>query len=293
MDLFTQDRPGMRWPACTFNVAHGTCPPSASRRAEEPRDLPLTSLSWRAPRPPAPRPPLLLLGTEPLRAAAEYFANRVQPHPPGASGDGHPVVIFPGLASDGHAVAPLRAHCQRLGYEAMDWGRGWNTGPNGDIDRWLGLLAADVQRLVGVADAPVTLIGWSLGGLYARELAKLGRLRVRQVITLGTPFNGTPAQTHAAWVYRLLNGEHARPSPALRRRLAAAPPVPTTSIYSRGDGVVAWQSCCHDRPAPRVQDVQVQGSHLGMAWNPKVLRVVADRLAQPAGDWRPYAAAGG
>ena len=70
--------------------------------------------------------------------------------------------------------------------------------------------------------------------------------------------------------------------------LATVPPVPTTSIYSVGDGVVAWQTCCHDRPTRQVQDVEVQASHLGMGWNPRVLRVVADRLAQSPGSWRPY-----
>ena len=236
----------------------------------------------------APRPPLTLLGTEPWRAAVEYLSNRVMPAPAEPVGDGHPVIIFPGLASDGHAVAPLRAHCKRLGYAAIDWGRGWNTGPSGDVDTWLDTLATDVQALVDDMDEAPTLIGWSLGGIYARELAKLAKLPVRQVITIGTPFNGTPEQTHAGWMYRLLNGEKARVSPAMRRRLATAPPVPTTSIYSVSDGVVAWQTCCHDRPTRQVQDVEVQASHLGMGWNPRVLRVVADRLAQPPGRWRPY-----
>ena len=105
------------------------------------------------------------------------------------------------------------------------------------------------------------------------------------MITIGTPFNGSPAQTHAGWVYRLLSGESARPSLAQRRRLATAPPVPTTSIYSHShsDGVVAWQTCRHDRPAAQVPDVLVQGIHLGIGWNRQVLRVVADRLAQPPG----------
>ncbi len=217
-------------------------------------------------RPLAPRPRLALLGSEPWRAAVEYVANRVRPDAPAPAGDGHQVIIFPGLASDGRAVAPLRGHCQRLGYQAIDWGQGWNTGTEAAIDRWLDQLATDMHALLGGLDAPVTLIGWSLGGIYARELAKLGRLPVRQVITIGTPFNGSPAQTHAAWMYRLLSGGPVRLSTGLRRRIATAPPVPTTSIYSRSDGVVAWQACCHDRAGPQVQDVRVKASHLGMGW---------------------------
>ena len=205
------------------------------------------------------------------------------PSPAAPPGDGHPVIIFPGLASDGRALAPLRKHCGRLGYTAMDWGRGFNTGPDGNVDAWLDGLATDVERMLDGHEAPATLIGWSLGGIYARELAKLERLPVRQVITIGTPFNGTPSQTHAGWVYRVLSGAPARLDATLRRRLAVAPPVPTTSIYSRSDGVVAWQACCHDETAASVQDVQVQSSHLGMGWNREVLRVVAERLAQPPG----------
>ncbi len=245
----------------------------------------LTKCMSCAPAVDAPRPPLSLLGSEPWRAAAEFLANQVMPAP-AAAGDGHPVTFLPGLASDGNVVAPLRSHCQRLGCAATDWGRGWNTGPRGDVDRWLHALADAVQALLADSAHAPTLIGWSLGGIDARELAKLGRLQVRQVITIGAPFNGTPEQTHVGWVYRLLSGEKAQLSPALRRPLATAPPVPTTSIYSRTDGVVAWQACRHGAPGRQVQDVEVQGSHLGMGWNPRVLRVVADRLAQRPGHWR-------
>jgi hypothetical protein len=228
-------------------------------------------------RPPV-RPPLHLLGTEPWRAAGELLKSQFM-GAPRARGDGHPVVIFPGLASDGRAVAPLREYCRRLGHVALDWGRGFNTGPKVDVDRWLRALADDVKGLLrGHGQAP-TLIGWSLGGLYARELAKLPDMPVRQVITIGTPFNGSPDNTHVGWLYRLLNGQRARLAPALRQRLRTPPPVPTTSIYSRSDGVVAWQACRHSGRTPsQVQDIEVQGSHLGMGWNPNVLRIVANSL---------------
>ena len=107
-----------------------------------------------------------------------------------------------------------------------------------------------------------------------RELAKLDRRPAGQVITIGTLFNGTPEQAHAGGIYRLLNGEKAQISPAMRRRLASAPPVPTTSIYNVSDGVVAWQTCRHDRPTRPVQDVEMQGGRLAMGENPRVLRVL-------------------
>ena len=107
-----------------------------------------------------------------------------------------------------------------------------------------------------------------------RELAKLDRRPAGQVITIGTLFNGTPEQAHAGRIYRLLNGEKAQVSPAMRRRLASAPPVPTTSIDSISGGVAAWQTCRHDRPTRQVQDVEMQGGRLAMGKNPRVLRVL-------------------
>lgn len=241
-------------------------------------------------RPEPLRPPLALLGSEPLRAAAEFLALKARGTVRAPRGDGHPVVIFPGLASDAYPLVPLRNFCRTLGYTAHDWGRGRNIGPRGDIDAWLARLADDVHRLVSRHGGSPTLIGWSLGGIYARELAKMARLGVRQVITIGTPFAGGPTSTHAGWLYQLLNGAPAVIDPALRLRLRTPPAVPTTSIYSRTDGVVAWQACCHDRPRARLEDIEVSGSHIGMGWNRQVLAIIGNRLAQPADGWRPYAA---
>ena len=227
------------------------------------------------------RPSLTLLGTEPLRAAVEYARLRLRALPPAPPGNGRPVVLFPGLGSDGLALAPLRDYCNSLGYHAMDWQKGRNIGPDGDLEQWLDALADHTRELISPFRKRATLIGWSLGGLYARELAKRMGPRVRQVITLGTPFNWTQDHTNVAWLMRLLKGESAEISPALGARLREPPSVPTVSVYSRGDGVVAWQSCRHGRPLRHVQDFEVEGSHLGMGWNPEVLRVVGDSLARP------------
>ena len=235
------------------------------------------------------RPSLALLGFEPWRAAYEFASHKLGRKYPGvAPGDGHPVIIFPGMASDGTATAPLRQHCESLGYTALDWGRGFNTGPQGNIDEWLAQLAAHTARMLAPFDQSATLIGWSLGGLYAREVAKLLGPKVRQVITIGTPFNSRADHTTVGWIFRLLSGESPKFHPALSARLRRAPDVPTTSIYSRSDGVVAWQTCLHDDASHEVQDVEVRGSHIGLGWNPAVLRVVADRLAQRPGHWLPY-----
>jgi pimeloyl-ACP methyl ester carboxylesterase len=230
------------------------------------------------------RPRLKHTGTEPARALVEYVSHWLARRAPQAAGDGHTVVMFPGLATDATAFGPLRRQCRRQGYTAVDWGRGLNRGPSGDVDGWLDKLAADVAAILAQDPQarPATLVGWSLGGIYAREVAKRLSGSVRRVITLGTPFNSGADHSRVGWLYELLSRQSAHISPALSDRLATPPPVPTTSIYSRSDGVVAWQTCTHGMEHAEVEDIEVSGSHIGMAWNPTVLRIVAERLALPA-----------
>lgn len=236
-----------------------------------------------------PNPSMTLL--EPFRAVMELAFNQFAVPHKSSPGDGHPVVIFPGLGADGSSVSILRAHCQELGYEAYDWGQGFNTGPRGELDAWLEILAQDLSAQLAKHDQPATLIGWSLGGLYARELGKLLAPRLRQVITIATPFNGSVGDNGAGWLSSVLGGSASSIDPDWIQRFRVPPPVRTTSIYSRSDGVVAWETCCHDTCSSLVEDVEVDGSHMGMGWNPAVLNIVADRLSQEAGPWRPYVAA--
>ncbi|RZI62961.1 MAG: alpha/beta hydrolase [Rubrivivax sp.] len=233
-------------------------------------------------------PSWALLGIEPLRAAMEYASCRMMDrsgHPPG---DGHPVIVFPGLAADAQSIAPLVGFCHGLGYAARDWGRGINTGPTGDIDLWLDTLAADIEALVAGQAQPVSLVGWSLGGIYAREVAKRIALPVRQVITIGTPITGEATQTNVSLLYRWVNGALPVLDDDFKSRLIQAPQVPTTSIYSRSDGVVAWQACVQAEDHPMIDNVEVDGSHCGLVWNPAVLKVVADRLSQAPETWYRY-----
>ncbi|MDB5744981.1 MAG: alpha/beta hydrolase [Polaromonas sp.] len=238
------------------------------------------------------RPSLTLLSSEPWRAAMEFLsfkAHDLMKNKALPAGDGHPVIIFPGLATDGSVVAPLRDYCESLGYTAIDWGRGYNIGPKGELDPWLADLAAHTAELLQPHAHTATLIGWSLGGIYAREVAKLLAPRVRQVITIGTPFNAEADHTNVGWLFRMLSGASVAIDPALSERLRTPPPLPTTSIYSRTDGVVAWETCCHAKKTRRVQDIEIDGSHIGMGWNPAVLKIVADRLGQRSARWQPYA----
>jgi hypothetical protein len=233
-------------------------------------------------------PSLALLATEPLRALLDLCAAKVGALPP-IVGDGHPVIVYPGLGAGSMATSQLRAHLQSCRFDVHDWEFGVNTGPDGAFDEWLPQLVARVCGLHARGGRKVSLVGWSLGGIYAREIAKRCPRSVRQVLTLGTPHNAVADANHAGAIFRLLGGDTSQLTPELVARLRERPPVPTTSIYSETDGVVSWRGCLEE-PGPQVENVAVGASHLGMPTHPEVLRIVADRLAQPEGRWRPYGA---
>jgi len=224
------------------------------------------------------------VGLEPLRAVFEYARMQLMNTASFPPGDGHPVVIFPGLASNHNSIAPLREFCQKLGYTAYDWGLGVNTGPQGDLVAWIEQLARHVREVTSAHGQPMSLIGWSLGGIYAREVAKKLEGHVRQVITIGTPFGGTAQQNNLAWIFGSSIGQLSMLDKKLMARLRLAPEVPTTSIFSRSDGLVAWQACMHDGTQERTEDIEVDGSHCGLGWNPEVLTIIADRLGQSGAD---------
>jgi pimeloyl-ACP methyl ester carboxylesterase len=237
---------------------------------------------------PITAPNWLLLGTEPVRSAVEYVRLRSANVAALPRGDGHPVIVFPGLAANQYSIGSMLRLCKQLGYAARDWGRGINTGPQGDLDTWLDELAQHVDTLSAPYRRTMSLIGLSLGGIYAREVAKRLPGRVRQVITLGTPFAGRAEHTNAAWLYRMVNGRAPRFDDALLRRLRTSPDVPTTSVFSRSDGIVAWQACLQSEGAGRAENIEVVSSHCGFGWNARVLSIIADRLHQPEAAWRPY-----
>ncbi|RYX88327.1 MAG: alpha/beta fold hydrolase [Comamonadaceae bacterium] len=231
-------------------------------------------------------PSLALLALEPLRGMADYCHALLTPTPV-PRGDGHPVIVFPGLGGGPLSTRPLRRFLNKSGYVSHDWGQGLNTGPHGDFDDWLDKLDAHLIDVHSAHGRSVSLIGWSLGGVYARELAKRSGKLVRQVITLGTPFADLTANNHASTAYRFLNGDTSQLTPKMQRRLRQCPPVPTTAMYSKTDGIVPWQACMETASAMS-ESVEASGaSHLGLGTHPKVLRIVADRLAQREGRWRP------
>ncbi len=234
-----------------------------------------------------PPPSLALLAME-FRAFWEFGA--VFPSWPllqqAQSGDGHAVVVFPGLASGDGATVPLRRYLDSLGYQTQGWSQGINFGPRAGV-----LTSAKdlLTEAFAKSGRKVSVIGWSLGGIYARELAKELPHMVRGVITLGTPFAGTPKSTNAWRVYELTSGRDIhRESESFN--LPEAPPVPTTSLFSRTDGIVAWQGSIQAPSSvnPNTENIEVFASHVGIGLNPSAWWAVADRLAQAEGQWKPF-----
>ena len=198
-------------------------------------------------------------------------------------GDGHPVLVLPGLGANDFTTAPLRRFLDGLGYVTHPWGQGFNFGPReGVLER----CRRDVRRHFNAHARKVSLIGWSLGGIYRRELAKELPEHVRCVITLGTPFTGHPRATNAWRLFEWVSGQSVH-DPHVLAQIRREPPVPTTSIWSRSDGIVSWR-CSVVAPAPLAENIEVHASHVGMGMNPAALYAIADRLAQPAGHWKPF-----
>ena len=202
-------------------------------------------------------------------------------------GDRHPVLVLPGFTASDRSTAPLRSTLIAQGY----WVHGWRLGPNvGPTDRLLSGIEERLAEVHARHGRPVSLIGWSLGGIYARELAREHPESVRQVITLGSPFRMTLADRSGAselW-------ETLRPGFSTRLlRMAIAerdkPPlaVPSTAIYSRTDGVVRWHTCI-DTESERHENIEVRGSHSGLGWNAAAVFAVTDRLAQRPGEWKRF-----
>ncbi len=201
-------------------------------------------------------------------------------------GDDHPVLVLPGFLASSRSTKPLRKFIQDLGYRAHRWKLGYNMGYSHELHDGM---RERVTELVERYNSKISIIGWSLGGIYARELAREMPDIVRQVISMGSPFRGTPESSNAERIFQLFAATPYEEIPAsFLENLAVAPPVPTTALYTRGDGVVAWQSTVEVSDRDDVENIHVGGAHLGLGFNPRSLFAIADRLAQPDGQWQPF-----
>lgn len=218
-----------------------------------------------------------------LRDISSFVACTLRPPcPPPAenvpAGDGHTVLVFPGFLTGDWATKELIAWLRVIGYDARGWGPGMNWGPTEPaIKRCETLLDEAAER----SGRKVTLIGRSLGGLYARELAKDAPEKVERVVTLGTPLR-FPIATPLSPFADALSANFDRRFVARQADLLRNPPVPVTAIYSRKDGIVPWQSCLLDESA-MAENIEVDSPHTIMGANPQAMRAIADRLAAATG----------
>lgn len=200
-------------------------------------------------------------------------------------GDGHPVLFLPGFMASDFSTGPMRRLFKDLGYVTSGWDLGRNVIINEERE-------ADMQALLRAYSEShgrkVSIVGWSLGGVFAREIAKAHPECVRQVISLGSPISGHAVHEPVDGAFIAVNGKPNAEERKRRRTLGEAPPVPTTSIYSKTDSIVAWRRSVQKEQGTQTENIEVPASHLGLGVNPLVMYAIADRLAQPEDDWKPF-----
>ena len=200
-------------------------------------------------------------------------------------GDGHPVLTLPGFLASDLSMAPMRRYLKELGYDSYAWNMGRNFG---GVASRRGALRDLLTRIHETSGRKVSLVGWSLGGIYARDLALQLPDMVRSVITLGSPFANDVRATNATRLYEMLSGEGVDDNPEIQKAIAGDLPVPATSIYSRTDGIVNWHTT-QLRPSATAENIEVYlASHVGLGVNPAALWAVADRLAQAEGEFKQF-----
>jgi len=203
-------------------------------------------------------------------------------------GDGHHVVAIPPFGAGDSFTTVLRRYLSQLGYQVHRWSRSEILA----LHRLTTVALKRLDEITTVAGGPVSMIGHSLGGIYAREIARAAPDHVRRVITVGSPFGGD-LKSNVVWpLYESITGTKINGIPReVLARVNDPLPVPSTAIFTPTDGVVAWHSCI-DEEAPDAENVKVPGSHIGLLHNPAALYVIADRLAQPPGTHEPFRAPG-
>lgn len=225
--------------------------------------------------------------TEGARASAEMASfvllRRLMKRMP--KGDGHPVIFIPGFLTNDRSTKPMRRLLRDLGYNTYGWGLGRNLMFNDSFEAQTNALLKRVNKEHG---QKVSIVGWSLGGIFAREVAKSNPEAVRGVISLGSPISGNVEHSNVGRLYEAINGKPTKAMEARLKTISEAPPIPTTSIYTKTDGIVAWKGSIQRPGKTPSENICVPASHIGLGVNPLVMYALADRLAQPDGEWTPF-----
>ena len=230
----------------------------------------------------SPPPARLLVGElrgafEPARLLLRAPLLATLPRGRGAS-----VMILPGYGANESSTAVLQGFLRMLGYRSVHWGLGRNTG---NLARLMPRVLERIDEILaasGSADTELHLLGWSLGGYIAREAARECPQKIRSVITLGSPVVGGPKYTTVAARYRRRGHDLDELERMVDARYDRPLAVPVTAIYSKTDGIVAWEACI-DRRSPGIEHVEVRTTHIGLGFCPEVYRIIAERLARHSG----------
>lgn len=208
------------------------------------------------------------------------------------AGDGHPVLLLPGFAVGDATLGPLALYLRSRGYQVETWGLGRNRGFQ---RKFVVALEQKLRHMHHRAGRKVSVIGWSLGGVFAFDLAHRAPECVRTAISLGSPMQMNPVEVEAPATVKLLYRWLAHPlgpvahlAQARAKLLKEPPPVPSSCIYTDTDGVVPPHAAIIPAEAPLHENIAVPGSHCGLGVNPVVLWLLADRLSQPEGRWRRF-----
>ena len=243
-----------------------------------------------APAPPRRAPSLIVALLLQLLLLRELLVRRFSPSlraameaAPRAAGE--TVWILPGMGVGDWTTSALRRFFRRHGFDARGWGLGRNPP---DADATLARLLPRLEALAVASGAPVAIVGWSLGGLLARELARLRPDLVRCVVTLGSPVVGGLRHTAIAGFYRLQGLDIDEIARVVASANRVPIQVPVTAIWSRRDGIVAWQACVDD-VTPAVENLEATSCHWGLGLDPEVLAALPSRLLRPAEPAAPSA----
>lgn len=225
------------------------------------------------------RPSFFWFFTEGVRALIEYLKSLffLRKYTPTHKGDGHPVLVVPGLLCTDFSTRVLRRFINRLGYNALGWELGRNLGELNDL-KDLKRLNKRIDDIYKQYNTKITLIGWSMGGIYVREIAKQRPELFHQVITLGSPFSDVDAPNNAKRIYEWIT-DTSRVDVNWRLQIPKPAPIQTTAIYSKQDGIVPWQACMEWIVDEKHENREVWGSHWGLGMNIGVLKIVDEKLS--------------
>lgn len=219
------------------------------------------------------RPSLFWYFTEGIRTTFQFlrclFFMWFYSYP--VKGDGHPVIVVPGFLGSDLSTSLLRKFLTKAGYTVYGWDLGRNLGDLEDLPR----LSQRIEAVYNQHKRPVTVIGWSLGGIYVRECARLNLPAIRQIITLGSPFAALDAPNHARWIFDLIHKGEAIDQDWIKK-IAEPVPVRTACLYSKQDGIVPWKACMETVTDALHENIKVSSSHFGFVANRFVFRILAE-----------------